>query len=360
VIEKPKSFQIKELPYPKPGEAEVTLNVRACCVCGTDIHLLDGEFKGSVYPLIPGHEFSGVVKEVGPKVTHVKPGDRVAVEPFMACGYCYYCKTGKTNQCLNGLVIGHTASKEGMRLDGGFSENVVVPAKNLIPLSDHVSFEAGSFIANLGTVVYAIRRAHLQPGMKVLVFGTGANGLLLAKLSKKAGASCVVVTGKTRNRLAIADQMGIDVTVVADESQEHVLKKIAPLGFDIVFEATGSSQIVERTFKFVKNGGKIVLYGIVPPEQNSVINPFDICRRDLEILGSFSSINTCIIAHELLSSGVIQVEHLISHRFSLQDWGNAVNTARDPSRCMRAIVLMPFFMKNEIEVVEKGELVNQG
>jgi 2-desacetyl-2-hydroxyethyl bacteriochlorophyllide A dehydrogenase len=341
VIERPKSFKIKELPYPKPGEGEVTLDVKACCVCGTDIHLFDGEFKGSVYPLIPGHEFSGTVREVGPKVTHVKPGDRVAVEPFMSCGYCYFCKTGKTNQCLNGLVIGHTASKEGLRLDGGFAEDVVVPARNLIPLADQVSFEAGSFIANLGTIVYAIRRAHLQPGMKVLVFGTGANGLILAQLSKKTGASTVVVTGRTKSRLEVALNMGIDATVLADDSQENELKKIAPFGFDIVFEATGSSQIVERTFKFVKNGGKIVLYGIVPSEQNSVINPFDICRRDLEILGSFSSVHTCIIAHELLSSGVIQVEHLISHRFSLQDWGDAVHTARDPSKCMRAIVLMP-------------------
>jgi D-arabinitol dehydrogenase (NADP+) len=278
---------------------------------------------------------------VGPKVTHVKPGDRVAVEPFMACGYCYYCKTGKTNQCLNGLVIGHTASKEGMRLDGGFSENVVVPAKNLIPLSDHVSFEAGSFIANLGTVVYAIRRAQLQPGMNILVFGTGANGLILAELSKKTGASMVVVTGRTKSRLEVARRMGIDVTVVADESQEHVLREIASLGFDIVFEATGSAEVVERTFRFVKNGGKIVLYGIVPPQSNAIFNPFDICRKDLQIIGSFSSVHTCIIAQELLSSGVIQVEHLISHRFSLQDWGNAINTARDPSKCMRAIVLMP-------------------
>lgn len=339
VIEKPKDFKIKELPYPKPGEGEVTLDVKACCVCGTDIHLLDGEFKGSVYPLIPGHEFSGTVREVGPKVTHLKPGDRVAVEPLISCGYCYFCKAGKNNQCLHGQVIGHSASKE-MKLDGGFSENVVVPVKNIIPLSDHVSFEAGSFIANLGTVVYAIRRAQLQPGMKALVFGTGANGLIIAQLSKKAGASTVVVTGRTKSRLEVAGRMGIDGAVLADDSQEKELEKIAPFGFDLVFEATGSSQIVERTFKFVKNGGKIVLYGIVPPNQHSTINPFDICRKDLQIIGSFSSINTCIVAHELLASGVVHVEDLISHRFSLQDWGEAIDTARDPSKCMRAIVLM--------------------
>jgi D-arabinose 1-dehydrogenase-like Zn-dependent alcohol dehydrogenase len=110
VIEKPGSFQIRELPDPHPGEGEVTLDVKACCVCGTDRHLLEGELKGAVYPLVPGHEFSGVVREVGAKVTHVKPGDRVAVEPFISCGYCLFCKTGKTNHCLNGMVIGHTKS----------------------------------------------------------------------------------------------------------------------------------------------------------------------------------------------------------------------------------------------------------
>ncbi len=340
VIEKPRSFQIKELPSPKPGEGEVTLEVKACCVCGTDIHLLDGEFKGSVYPLIPGHEFSGIVKDTGPRVTHVKPGDRAAVEPFMACGYCYFCKTGKTNQCLNGLVIGHSASKEGFRLDGGFSEMVVVPAKNLIPLADHISFEAGSFIANLGTIVYAIRRVQLQPGMSVLVFGTGANGLLIAELSKKTGAPTVVVTGRTKTRLEVAKRMGVDEAVVADDNQERTLNRIAPLGFDVVFEATGSAQTVERAFKFVKRGGKIVLYGLVPAEHQSTINPFDICRKDLHLIGSFSSVNTCMIASELLASKVIQVDHLISHRFPLKDWGKAIDTARDPSKCMRSIVLM--------------------
>ena len=340
VIEKPGSFQIKECPYPDPGEREVTVDVKACCVCGTDRHLLDGEFKGAVYPLVPGHEFSGVVSKVGAKVTHVKRGDRVAVEPFIACGYCFYCKAGKTNHCLNGMVIGHTKSTE-LKLDGGFSEQVVVSVRNLIPLADHVSFEAGSFIANIGTIVYALRRTELQPGMKALVFGTGANGLILAELVKKSGAATVVVTGRTKSRFDVALRMGIDETVVADDSQEKNLRRIAPRGFDAVFEMTGAAPIVEQAFKYVTPGGKVVIYGIVPPDQNVQINPFDICRNDLQVIGSFSSVNSCIIAQELLASGVIKVEHLISHRFSLQEWGKAVETSSNPAICMRAIILMP-------------------
>jgi 2-desacetyl-2-hydroxyethyl bacteriochlorophyllide A dehydrogenase len=235
--------------------------------------------------------------------------------------------------------MGRCVSKE-IKLGGGFSENVVVPARNLIRLSDTVSFEAGAFIANLGAAVYAIRRLQLQPGMKVLVFGTGANGLLLAQLAKRMGTSIVVVTGRTKTRLEVARKMGVDETVIADDSQEGELKKMAPLGFDVVIEATGSAAIVEKTLKSVKSAGKILLFGLVPPEQNARINPFDVCRRDLQIIGSYSSVNSCLMAHELLSSGVIQVEPLISHRFSLQDWGKAVETARDPSKCMRVVVVM--------------------
>lgn len=340
VIEKPGAFHIRELPYPHPGEGEVTLDVKACCVCGTDRHLLDGEFKGAVYPLIPGHEFSGVVGEIGAKVTHVKPGDRVAVEPFIACGYCFYCKAGQTNHCLNGMVIGHTRSTE-MKLDGGFSEQAVVSVRNLIPLADHVSFEAGSFVANLGTIVYALRRTQLQHGMKVLVFGTGANGLILAELAKKSGAATVVVTGRTQSRLDVALGMGIDETVPADDSQGKNLRRIAPRGFDAIFETTGVASIVERSFQYAAPGGKIVIYGIVPPDQNALMNPFDICRKDLQVIGSFSSVNSCIIAQELLAEGVISVEHLISHRFPLSQWGEAIETSRDPATCMRAVILAP-------------------
>jgi 2-desacetyl-2-hydroxyethyl bacteriochlorophyllide A dehydrogenase len=340
VIEKPGSFALRDLPDPAPRESEVVVAVKACCVCGTDIHLLQGEFKGAEYPLIPGHEFSGTVRKIGAKVANAKPGDRVAIEPFIFCQTCFFCKSGRTNHCPNGMVIGHTKSK-AVKLDGGFSEQVVVPARNLIPLADSVSFEAGGFIANIGTLVYALRRTGLQHGMRVLVFGTGANGLILAELAKKAGASIVAVTGRTRSRLEVAMRMGVDEAVVADDKQEANLRRLAPHGFDAVFETTGAAPIVERAFKFVAPTGKIVLYGIVPPDQNASVNPFDICRRDLQVIGSFSSVNTCIVAQDLLANKVIQVDHLVSHRFPLEEWGKAIETAKDPAKCMRAVVRMP-------------------
>jgi len=186
-----------------------------------------------------------------------------------------------------------------------------------------------------------LRRAEIQPGMKVLVFGTGANGLLMAELAKKSGAATVVVTGRTKSRLEMAMKMNIDTTVVADDSQEQNLRRLASRGFDVIFETTGTVPIIERAFQFVSPGGKVILYGIVPPDQMARMNPFDICRKDLQVIGSFSSVNACVIAQELLASGMIKVEHLISHRFSIQEWGKAIETARDPAKGMRSIVLMP-------------------
>jgi D-arabinitol dehydrogenase (NADP+) len=135
--------------------------------------------------------------------------------------------------------------------------------------------------------------------------------------------------------------MGIDETVVADDSQEGNLRRIAPRGFDVIFETTGSALIVEQTFNYIAPGGKIVIYGIVPPDQNAQINPFDICRKDLQVIGSFSSVNSCIIAQELLAHGVIRVDHLISHRFPLSEWGRAIETSREPVKCMRAVIVTP-------------------
>ena len=181
------------------------------------------------------------------------PGTGLPSNPSLPAGIAFSVKPGRSTIVSNGMVLGHTKST-AMKLDGGFSEQVVVPARNLIPLADQVSFEAGSFIANLGTIVYAMRRTGLQPGMNVLVFGTGANGLILAELSKKTGASTVVVTGRTKSRLEVASRMGIDETVLADDHQEETLRRIAPRGFDAIFETTGAVPIVERAFKFVTPG----------------------------------------------------------------------------------------------------------
>jgi threonine dehydrogenase-like Zn-dependent dehydrogenase len=128
---------------------------------------------------------------------------------------------------------------------------------------------------------------------------------------------------------------------VADDSQERNLRRIAPRGFDAIFETTGVATVVEQAFRYAAPGGKIVIYGIVPPDQNARITPFDICRKDLQVIGSFSSVNACIIAQELLAKGMIRVEHLISHRYPLREWGAAIETSRDPVKCMRCVVVMP-------------------
>ncbi len=213
VFEKPGSLAVKEVPYPTPERGEVTIKVTTCCICGTDIHILGGEFGGVVYPMIPGHEFSGTVAEVGPGVADPKPGDRVSVTPAIWCTYCYHCKAGKFNHCLNGFIVGHSKSTPEMRLDGGFAEYVTVPQRNVFKLPDGVSWEAGAFLPNFSTVVNALRRARLASGEQVLIYGAGTMGNLFVQLAKVSGASPVVVSDMSESRLKMAKELGADLAL---------------------------------------------------------------------------------------------------------------------------------------------------
>lgn len=337
VIQEPGHFSVGDVPYPAPDKGEVTIRVATCCVCGTDVHILDGDFGGVTYPMIPGHEFAGTVAEVGDGVAEVKPGDRVGIAPIISCGHCYFCKDGKFGQCLSGHIIGHAKSTATVKVDGGFAEYVVMPERNVYKLDDSLTFDEAAFLPNFSTVVNAFRRARMISGEQVLIFGTGTLGNLFAQLAKVSGAPLVVVTGRSENRLQMAKQLGADVIARPEELEEKA-RKVAPYGFDIVVEATGSNEIVERALPFVKDTGRLLLFGIYASSKTSAINPFQIVRRNLEIIGSISALNVTHAAHDLMASGKIEVKPLISHRFPLSQWGEAIDVARDPAKCTRVLV----------------------
>jgi 2-desacetyl-2-hydroxyethyl bacteriochlorophyllide A dehydrogenase len=335
VIDEPGRYSVREVPDPVTEKGEVKIKIHACCVCGTDKRLVDGEFGGAVYPLIPGHEFAGTVVELGPGARGVEIGDRVSVAPIIACGTCYHCKAGRPIHCLNGFVIGHSGIKT-VKLDGAFAEYVVVPAANVFKLPDNVSLEEGAFMPNLSTAVSALRRARLAAGEEVLVFGTGTMGNLLAQLAKVGGASLVAVTGRSENRLRLAKELGADVVIPAAELEERA-REVAPFGFDVVVEATGVGAMVSRALPFVKDMGRLVLFGNYGSD-TCTFNPTQVARRNLEIIGSVSAVNVVHIANSLLGSGQIKVAPLISHHFPLADFAEAMALARDPKKCMRVIV----------------------
>src|SRR5699024_8954685 len=168
VIEKPYTAAVKEVPYPTVGADDVIIKVESVGICGTDVHIFQGEFL-SPYPIIPGHEFSGTVHEVGENVQDVHVGDRVTADPSLFCGHCEFCLTNRGNQCENWGAIGNT-------VDGSMAEYVRVPSRNVVKIPASMTFPEAAFIEPMACVVHAMNRLQMHVGDKVILFGAGAMG----------------------------------------------------------------------------------------------------------------------------------------------------------------------------------------
>jgi len=332
IFEAPGKVSVREVPCPIPGRGEVTVEVKACGLCGTDRHLFHGEFPAQ-YPLVPGHEFAGVITEVGPDGGGWRIGDRVAVDPNIACGQCYFCRRGQVNHCLNHQAIGVTR-------DGAFAEFVVVPTRNVYAIGEDLAFDEAAMVEPLSCVVYGLRRLRLQAGDQVLIFGAGPMGLLLMQGCKHSGASTVTVVDLDEKRLEVARSLGATHTVLADDRQEVAIQEIAAYGYDAVIDATGSPGVVERCLNYVKSGGKLLLFGVCPSGVKVAISPFEVYRRDLEIIGTFALCYTFDAALALLRNRVIQVKPLIRPMLSLDDVP-AMLTRREGAMDMLKAVIRP-------------------
>lgn len=319
VIERPRQAVVQEVPAPEPGPDEVVVQVAACGICGTDKHIYAGGFL-SRYPLIPGHEFSGTIAEVGQRVSDIKPGDRVAVDPSLFCGQCYYCRKLHGNHCLNWGAIGDTTS-------GAFAEYVKVPARNCFALPDHVSFGEAALIEPLACVVWGQKRLQPQPGDSVLLLGAGPVAQLWVQMLRHGNAGQIVVTDLHEPRLELARKLGASATVQAGEGQREHLEQLAPFGFDIVIDVTGIPSVVQDGISYVGPMGKLMMFGVCPMDSQVTIDPFQVYHKDLTIIGSMAINHTFSPAVALVESRAIELEPLISHSLPLDDFNRALQLA---------------------------------
>jgi len=334
VIETPGRVVVQEVPDPQPAPDEVIVSVALAGLCGTDLHIYAGEIN-YVYPIIPGHEVVGTIAEVGDGVTDLTPGMHVTFDPNIPCGQCHFCRRLRFNHCLNWQGIGVTR-------DGGFAERVAVPAKVIYPIGD-LPFEQAVFIEPLSCVVYGLQRATPALGDRALIFGAGPIGLLLMQAIRRAGAAQVVVTDLQQERLELAARLGADATVLVNEDgdQPASLREGAPLGYDMVVDATGVPAVAARCFDYVTPGGKVLLFGVCPEDATIPFSPFDLYRRDISVYGSFALNVTFGPAIELLRGGAVQVEPLISHRFPLERFPQALEMVRTRSEPTMKVLIEP-------------------
>lgn len=313
LIRKPHDLEVvdKDTPSVKPGEALV--RVHACGVCGTDIHIYEGTMPWARLPLIPGHELSGVVVEVGEAVQGLKPGDDVAVDPNMTCGTCRYCRRGRRNLCPNLEAIGVTT-------DGGFAEYVVAPATQLYKVPKGLSLEEAAFAEPVSCCVHGFTRLSLQPGDDVLIVGAGPIGLIHLQLAKRCGAGRVIVSDVNEKRLKLASQLGADLTVNPSEERlsERVRLFLDGKGVEAAIDAAGGSTPLDLALSCLEPGGSLLVFGVAPENDLWRIKPYDLYRREFMITGSFINPYEMDRALNLLASGAVKVKPLISHVIRLE------------------------------------------
>lgn len=318
-IEKPRTVTVGEKPMPEPGPGEVVVRVARCGLCGTDRHIYEGTFL-SHYPLTPGHEFSGAVAAAGEGVREPREGDRVAVDPSLFCGECYYCRRLEGNYCERWGAIGDTT-------DGAFAEYVRVPARNCYPLPDRLSWAEGAMVEPLACVVWGQRRLGARPGDRALVLGAGPMGLLWVQTLRHGNAGEIVVTDLHEPRLERARSLGASATVLAGEGQDERLRQLAPRGYDAVIDVTGVPAVLEAGIEHAAPGGRVMAFGVCPPESTIAVSPFRVYNKDLTILGSMALNHTFLPALALLEAGAVDAGTLVSHTLGLEEWERALGVA---------------------------------
>ncbi len=317
IVQAPGQVEVAEVPDPVVRAGEIIVKVGACGVCGTDLHIVDGEFPAAVFPLIPGHEFAGEVVEVGPGVDGLRSGARVAVDPALSCGACAFCRTGQRHLCVNRGAFGGTA-------DGGFAEYVRVPYENAYLLPDHVTYQEGALVEPVSCVVHGFHVLKPKLGDTFLVVGAGAAGLLFVQLALRGGASTVDVVNRSEHRRARALRVG--ATRVA--GSVHEVLEHRPLGYDCVVEATGVPRMLETALDAVKPGGKLLVYGVAPAQASVTVSPYRLYRDEITVLGTMGIHYGYAPALDLIASGALDTELMLTHRFGLGDFPNALDAVR--------------------------------
>jgi 2-desacetyl-2-hydroxyethyl bacteriochlorophyllide A dehydrogenase len=316
VFDKIKSMVLRDIDIPSPKNDQVLLKIKACGICGTDVHIYNGIYDAA-YPLIPGHECSGEIVETGPDVHLLKKGDRVAVDPNVECGYCSFCRSGRPHLCKN-------LKPFGVFRNGGFAEYALIEESHAFLLPDSVSFETGALVEPVSCCMRGSQMAHFKLGDSCLIHGAGAIGMLNMMLARLAGCSVIIVSDPLESRRRQAGTLGSDYTVNPVETDVYAfVRSLLPDGPDVIMECAGRTALVETSVTAVKNGGIVVAFGCCPPGEYIKVSPDYINNHEITLCGSYNNPRTTKAAVELLGSKHIDCSSLITHSFSLTDFGEA-------------------------------------
>jgi L-iditol 2-dehydrogenase len=317
VLQEYKKLACQDLPVPQPAADEVLVAVKACGICGSDVHGMDGSTGRRRPPIVMGHEAAGIIAAVGANVTKWSTGDRVTFDSTIYCGECEYCRRGEINLCDNRRVLG--VSCEDYRRDGAFAEFVAVPQRVLYRLPDGLPFEHAALVEPFSIALHAIRRAPISLNDTVVVVGAGMIGLALVQALRHTGCGRLISVDVADDRLALAKKFGATdlVNSARDNAAETLLRLTHGRGADVAFEAVGITATVDLALRSLRKGGALALVGNVAPKIEFALQVA--VTRELSLYGSCSSRGEYPAVLDMLARGDLQPAPLISAFAPLAD-----------------------------------------
>lgn len=308
------SLAVEELPVPSPGPEEVLLRVMACGVCGTDVHIYEGDPGAADCPpgTVIGHEFSGVVVAVGKQVKKVKPGDRVCADPNRLCGGCSYCLEG----------IGHFCERMtgyGTTVNGGFAEYCVVPQTQVYPVADGVTFAQAAMAEPVSCCLHGIDLCGIHPGDTVLIIGGGMIGLLMLQLARLSGAACCVLLEPVAEKREMAKRLGADLCIdPLNEDVVQVLEQHQVGRIGVVIECAGLKSTARQAISLAGRAATVLLFGLTKPEDEIPVRPFELFQKEITLKASYINPYTMGRAVRLINSGRLDVSSMVAEILPLE------------------------------------------
>ena len=334
LLQAPRKLAIVERSKPAPGAGEVIIETAATAVCHTDLSIYVGEHPGVHYPVVMGHESTGIVDSIGEGVTGLKSGEHVIINPIITCGVCDQCVRGAGNLCRNAGLFGR-------EIEGSLSQYVKLPSRYVHVLPPRLPLEAATLIETLATVRHAQHRVGVATAESVVVLGMGTAGLLHARLAVLTGATPVIAVSRTQWKLDMAERMGVHHAIQAslEKSVEEVRRLTAGRGADVVIDAAGSAEALRAAMDMLRPGGRFAAFA-VSHETVRGFSTFPLYFGEISIIGSRAltpqDMNPSI---QLIASGAVDVNGFISAKYPLTDAAAAFEEyERNPGRILRIVI----------------------
>jgi len=317
VMTDPGKITFKQIEKPEVRETEVLLNVKRIGVCGSDIHVYHGLHPYTQYPIVQGHEVSGIVSEVGKKVKGINIGEKITITPQITCGDCYSCRNGMENICENLKVM-------GFQTNGAAQEFFPVPYQNVVKLPDNISFDHAALIEPIAVGIHALEQGGNISGKKVLILGAGTIGNLTAQSAKALGASSVMITDINNYKLDMAKECGIDYAINTDNDDlnQSIISVFGSDRADLILECVGVQRTVDQAIEFARKGTQIVIVGVF--KEKPRVDLGLVQDRELKLIGTLMYQKPDFEkAVDLINGNLLQLDKLITHRFKFTQYLDA-------------------------------------